>query len=110
MNYRNIFIGEIIGTFILVFIGCGSISLAIIYELLNSLLEVAFCWTIAVILGIYASLKLSGAHLNPAVSIAFFIDNQINFKTYLIYFSAQLIGALLSGLVLIQLTIILQKN
>ena len=82
MSNKTIFIGEIIGTFILVFIGCGSVALAVVYEFLNSLFEVALFWTAAVILGIYCSSKLSGAHLNPAVSIAFLVDKQISIRRF----------------------------
>ncbi len=102
-KHAQIFIGEIIGTFILVFIGCGSIAMAIVYEFLSELYEVAAFWTIGVTLGIYASAKLSNAHLNPAVSIAFLIDKQINFKGFINYISSQLIGAALAGLLLINL-------
>jgi len=103
MKQKNIFIGEFIGTFILVFIGCGSIALAIVYEYLSSLYEVAAFWTIGVTLGIYASAKLSNAHLNPAVSIAFLIDKQINLKDFINYITSQLIGAILAGLLLFSL-------
>ena len=100
MSNKTIFIGEIIGTFILVFIGCGSVALAVVYEFLNSLFEVALFWTAAVILGIYCSSKLSGAHLNPAVSIAFLVDKQISIKRFWIYLFAQLLGAFIAGLLL----------
>ena len=82
MSVKRIFLGEIIGTFILVFIGCGSVSLAIIYELITTLFEVALFWTIGVILGIYSSLKLSGAHLNPAVSLAMLTEKEIKFNEF----------------------------
>ena len=103
MSFKRIFLGEIIGTFILVFIGCGSVSLAVIYELIHSLIEVALFWTLGVILGIYASMKLSGAHLNPAVSIAMLTDKKINFKEFIYYLFAQFIGALIAGFLLYQL-------
>ena len=105
MKQSHIFLGEVIGTFILVFIGCGSIALAIIYEYLSSLYEVAAFWTAGVTLAIYASAKLSNAHLNPAVSIAFLIAKHISFKDFVNYLFSQLIGAVLAGLLLIYLTI-----
>ena len=103
MSAKKILIGEIVGTFILVFIGCGSVALAIIYEFINSLIEVALFWTIGVILGIYSSMKLSGAHLNPAVSIAILIDKKINFREFIYYLFAQFIGALIAGFLLFHL-------
>ena len=78
MNTKSIFFGEFIGTFILVFIGCGAVSLAVIYAFFDSLLEITLCWTFGVTLGIYSSSKLSGAHLNPAVSIAFLANKKIS--------------------------------
>lgn len=69
MHFRNVF-GEIIGTFILVFIGTGSVAIAVLYHNLN-LYQIAGIWSLAVILGIYASKNLSNAHLNPAVSFGF---------------------------------------
>ena len=103
MKPSKIFIGEFIGTFILVFIGCGSIALAITYEYLSSLYEVAAFWTIGVTLGIYASAKLSNAHLNPAVTLAFYIDKQIGFRELVNYFLSQFAGAVLAGFLLLQL-------
>ncbi len=103
MKPSKIFIGEFIGTFILVFIGCGSIALAITYEYLSSLYEVAAFWTIGVTLGIYASAKLSNAHLNPAVTLAFYIDKQIGLRELVNYFLSQFAGAVLAGFLLIHL-------
>jgi len=103
MSVKRIFLGEIIGTFILVFIGCGSVSLAIIYELITTLFEVALFWTLGVILGIYSSLKLSGAHLNPAVSIAMLTEKEIKFSEFFYYVIAQFIGALIAGFILFKI-------
>ena len=100
MKPSQIFLGELIGTFILVLIGCGSVALAVVYEFLTSIYEVALCWTIGVILGIYSSSKLSGAHLNPAVSAAFLVDKQISPKSFIVYLLAQFIGAFTAGLTL----------
>ena len=107
MKPSQIFLGELIGTFILVYIGCGSVALAVVYEFLTSIYEVALCWTIGVILGIYSSSKLSGAHLNPAVSAAFLVDKQISPKSFIVYLLAQFIGAFTAGLTLF---LIIQKD
>ena len=100
MNTKSIFFGEFIGTFILVFIGCGAVSLAIIYAFFDSLLEIVLCWTFGVTLGIYSSSKLSGAHLNPAVTIAFLANKKISITSLWVYISAQFLGALLAGFIL----------
>ena len=64
------FLGEFIGTFIIVFFGCGAIASAIFFDAYGSLFELAFIWFIGVSLAIYAANNFSDAHLNPAVSIA----------------------------------------
>ena len=64
------FIGEFIGTFIIVFFGCGSVMSATLFESFDGLFQIAFVWIIGVTLAIYSSRRYSDAHLNPAVSIA----------------------------------------
>ena len=67
------FLGEALGTFILVFLGTSSVAFSVLFGI--SLFQVASVWCIAVILGIYLSRKWSNAHLNPAVSVAFLIQS-----------------------------------
>lgn len=64
------FFGELIGTFILVFFGCGAVAVTVLFNAHTSLFEVAFIWGLAVTFGIYATRLMSAAHLNPAVSLA----------------------------------------
>ncbi len=95
LHYRNI-IGEIIGTFILVFIGTGSVAVAVLYGHLN-LYQIAGIWSLAVILGIYASKNLSNAHLNPAVSFGFLVKKDLKLNLFWQYVLGQFIGGLLAG-------------
>ncbi len=68
-------LGEFYGTFIIVLGGCGSIAVAVLlYDL--TLYGVAACWGLTVALAIYASRCTSNAHLNPAVSLGFFIRKE----------------------------------
>jgi glycerol uptake facilitator protein len=89
-------LGEIIGTFVLVFIGIGSVAVAVLYDALN-LYQIAGIWTIAVVLGIYSSKNLSDAHLNPAVSLGFVITKELKISEFIFYLFGQMIGALLAG-------------
>lgn len=91
-------IGELIGTFILVFIGCSSVAGAVLLDTFSSLLEVAFIWGIGITIAIYVAGKFGPAHLNPAVSLAIFIDNRISFKSLLQYTLFQIIGAMLASI------------
>ncbi len=102
INMRKEFIAEIIGTFILVFFGCGSVAVDVISGAHLGLFQVAIVWGIAVNLGIYMVGSISGAHLNPAITIAMAIFRPKKFpaKKILPYILAQLIGAVFAGLVL----------
>lgn len=98
MNNLKEFIGEYIGTFIIVFFGCGSIASAILFNTFNgSTFELAIVWFIGVSLAIYAANNFSGAHLNPAVSIAMVVAKKFSFKKLPLYIMAQFLGAFSSA-------------
>lgn len=96
MDKRIIF-GELIGTFILVFFGIGSVAMTVLYDAFN-LFQIATVWCLAVIGGIYASKRWSDAHLNLAVSIGFLIQKEITTKQLLSYAIGQFVGSVLAGL------------
>ncbi len=64
-------IAELIGTFLIVFVGTGSVASAIFTDSLVGLFQIASVWIIAVTIAICTTASISGAHLNPAISIAF---------------------------------------
>ncbi len=78
MKYARDFVGEFIGTFILVFFGCGSVAVTVLFSAHVGLFQVAIVWGIGVALAIYATRHLSCAHLNPAVSIAMVVAKRMN--------------------------------
>jgi glycerol uptake facilitator protein len=94
------FFGELIGTFILVFVGCGSVAVAVLYSAYSGLFQVAAIWGIGVMLAIYASRGLSCAHLNPAVSIAFVVAGRMSVKRLPVYLAAQFCAAFLAAALL----------
>jgi glycerol uptake facilitator protein len=63
--------GELLGTYLLVLFGTGSVAAAVLTNAQMGLWQVAVVWGFGVTLAIYAAAALSGAHLNPAVSLAF---------------------------------------
>ena len=100
MTYSNlqIFIVELIGTFILVVFATGSI----VYDVqTGGTLGIAFAAVapfIALIIGVYCFGKVSLAHFNPAVTLGYYITGHISKIQIAIYFAAEIIGALLGSL------------
>jgi glycerol uptake facilitator protein len=95
------FIGELLGTFILVFFGCGVVASATLFSAHTGLFQVAGIWGIGVTLAIYASRHLSCAHLNPAVSVGMFIAGRMERRKLPVYLAAQFLGAFMAGWVLL---------
>lgn len=94
------YIAEAIGTFALVFCGTGAI---IINQETNGTVShagIAITFGLIVMAMIYSLGDISGAHLNPAVSIAFTIAKRFQLKQLLPYILSQIAGALLASLVL----------
>jgi len=100
MAYTNlqIFIVELIGTFILVVFATGSI----VYDVqTGGTLGIAFAAVapfIALIIGVYSFGKISLAHFNPAVTIGYYITGHISKIQIMYYFAAEIIGAILASL------------
>lgn len=90
------YLGELIGTFILVLIGCGSVAVAVLYGTIG-LLEVALIWGFGVSLAIFATRKICPAHLNPAVSLAMYIAGKLKLRALPLFIVAQFFGAVLAG-------------
>lgn len=99
------FISELIGTFTLVFIGCGAAVIAghATGGDLSGLgvLGIALAFGLAQLIMCYAIGGTSGAHINPAVTIAMLVAGKINGKDAGAYIIAQLVGAALGSLVLL---------
>src|SRR5687768_2592820 len=88
-------LAEFIGTFMLVLIGAGAVSISqgnvVVAALAHSLILVGIIATYG---------HISGAHVNPAVTLALLIGKQINAQRAVLYFIAQLAGGIAAGLML----------
>ena len=76
------FVGEFFGTFLLVFFGCGSVCAAVTTGAQSGVFQVAIVWGLGIATAIYLVSDLSGAHLNPAVTIsmAMWSENHVSLR------------------------------
>ena len=97
---RRALAGEVLGTYLLVLFGTGSVASAVLSGAQVGLWQVAAVWGFGVTLAIYVSAGLSGAHLNPAVSLAMALLRPGDFPAtrLLPYVLGQLAGAVLAGI------------
>lgn len=94
-------VAEFLGTFWLVFGGCGSAVLAAAFpELGIGLLGVALAFGLTVLTGAYAFGGISGGHFNPAVSVGLMVAGRFPAKDLIPYVIVQLIGAIVAAAVL----------
>jgi aquaporin Z len=92
------FAAEVIGTFIVVVLATGSIVIDAKLTGKLGLPFIAFAPFVGVAIGVYLFGKISMAHFNPAVTLAFLITGHITKLQLLQYFAAEIIGALLASL------------
>jgi MIP family channel proteins len=88
---------EGIGVFALVFAGCGAIVAEAEHPGTLGAVGIALVFGLIVMAMIYATGHLSGAHLNPAVTIAFVVTRHFPHREALAYLAAQLAGALVAA-------------
>ncbi|MFH7807659.1 MULTISPECIES: aquaporin Z [unclassified Acinetobacter] len=97
----NKYLAEFIGTFWLVFGGCGSAIFAAAFpELGIGFLGVALAFGLTVLTGAFALGHISGGHFNPAVSIGLWVGGRFESKDLIPYIISQVIGAILAAWVL----------
>lgn len=92
------FVAEIIGTFIVVVLATGSVVLDAKMNGTLGIPFIAFAPLVGVALSVYLFGKISMAHFNPAVTLGFLITKHITKTQLLIYFGAEIIGAMLGSL------------
>lgn len=89
-------LAEVVGTFILIFIGNMAVAMAVHTGAMD-LWGVASLWGLAVVLAVYAVGPVSGAHLNPAVTISMALFRGLSWGKVLPYLFSQVLGAFLAS-------------
>ncbi|PQO30774.1 aquaporin [Blastopirellula marina] len=94
------YVAEVIGTFALIFAGTGAVVVNDMTQESITHVGIALTWGMIVMALIYALGDISGAHLNPAVTIGFWTARQFDGKQVVPYIVAQLIGAITASVTL----------
>ena len=89
-------IAEVIGTFILILIGDMAVHMAVHTGGMD-LWGVSMLWGLGVVLAVYAVGPISGAHLNPAVTLAMAFFRGFCWKKVIPYWISQVVGAFLAA-------------
>ena len=85
-------IAEIIGTFVLVFAACGAAAF------LGNSVGAAFAFGLVIVAMAYSIGRISGCHINPAVSLGCLIAKRMKLVEFFVYVAAQIVGGFLGGL------------
>ncbi len=100
-------IGEFFGTMVLILFGDGCVAVFGLFGPsqgvgigANTWPVIIFGWGLAVMLGIYVTGAISGAHLNPAVTLGFAVRGKFAWNKVLPYWLAQVLGAFVAALIL----------
>ncbi|MGH3517428.1 MAG: MIP/aquaporin family protein [Haloechinothrix sp.] len=89
---------EFAGTFILILFGVGVVAQVVAGEL-GDHDSIAWGWGLGVTMGVYVAARISGAHLNPAVTIALAVFKEVPWRNVLPYSLAQTAGAFAAALI-----------
>jgi aquaporin Z len=92
------YLAELLGTFVLVFIGCGS---AVIAGQHIGFLGISFAFGLAVLSMVYAIGGISGCHINPAISVAMWVAGKMKSKDAILYIVFQCVGAIIAAAILL---------
>ncbi|MFF7238504.1 MIP family channel protein [Streptomyces collinus] len=99
MSNGDIFVGEVIGTAILILFGagvCAAVTLRYSKARASGWIVIAFGWGFGVLAGAYTAAPLSGGQLNPAVTIGIAVDTGKWDKVW-VYLLGQIVGAVLGA-------------
>jgi len=102
MNDMKKYLAELLGTFVLVFMGTGS---AVVAGKYIGFLGISLAFGISVLVMVYAIGHISGCHINPAITIAMLLNGKIPAKDAVIYIIVQSIGAVIASVLLLNIMV-----
>jgi glycerol uptake facilitator protein len=100
VSNTDIITGEVVGTAVLILLGagvCAAVTLKRSKAQNAGWLAIAFGWGFAVLTAAYISAGVSGAHLNPAVTLGLAIEGATPWDQVPLYIASQLVGAMLGA-------------
>lgn len=92
------YLAELIGTFVLVFVGTATVTIA-----KGSTLTIGLAFGLAVTVMAYSVGSISGGHFNPAVSLAMLLNHRLGIKDFVGYVISQFVGAILASAIVFDL-------
>jgi glycerol uptake facilitator protein len=92
-------LAEFIGTFILIVLGDGVVGSAVLLDKAGGWIVITTGWGLAVAIAVYVSGKVSGGHINPAVTLALAVRREFPWSRVVPYWVAQVMGALVGAVV-----------
>ena len=88
---------EVIGTFIMVFLGLGIVAASTTSDSTTGIFQIAAVWGLGLACAIFITAHHSGAHFNPAITLAFAFQADFPKRRIPAYFAAQLLGAFIAA-------------
>jgi len=96
------FVAEIIGTSLLIILGDGVVANVLLHKSKGNhggWIVITMGWAMAVFIAVYSVMNISGAHLNPALTIALATAGKFDWANVPVYIAAQFIGAMLGAFI-----------
>jgi glycerol uptake facilitator protein len=90
---------EVLGTFTLIIFGVGVVAQTVLTPFSAGAQSIHWAWGLGVVMGVYVAGGISGAHLNPAVTLGLALRRGFPWGKTLPYMGAQVVGAFLAAMV-----------
>ena len=98
-NLRASLLAEFLGTMILIILGDGVVGSAVLLDKAGGWVVITTGWALAVTVGVYLTGRVSGGHLNPAVTLTLALRRGFPWTRVVPYWTAQLAGAFVGAVI-----------